>query len=746
MSRSAVKMRTEREAHKSPEHSTNIADRQAFRRAWVAEQEATLNQSFGEIKPGSEWLRNYPKSWTLGANGSAEEGNDARDEIINTCLSLPDGTPEPILRGTFIANLLKRTKPVVLPGFDLVGHWVLDGRFVWEPVTLPEIDQTQREKILEEHPFRSMSVRFDHAAPDTKRLLQEGIGGILNRIDHQLALPCQPKEKDLLAGMKIAVEAFSAFAVMQGAEAARMGRTDISASLQHIATHPPRSYYEALQLIWLCYVVFTRERRSAMAFGRLDQHLIGFYRADLAAGRITREKALDLLCEMFAYVYWTNTAAMTIGGMLPDGTDGANEVSLLILEAAGEMRIPMVSLFARFGENSPREYLEACAKLILAGGGMPAMMNDEVSVKQLAALGVTGGEAYDHCFTGCAHLYLEGRQVAWTEKWVVLPPLLLKVLKAQRGTADTLTWNGLLASIREEIQRNVAEGCTTYNANVTRINAENSPDVFYSALIADCIERRKECNDGGARYKGVIGVDVYGLASAADMLAALKVLVFDRKRYSFEEVMEATEQNFEGSEPMRQELLQAAPKYGNDDPVVDGIAAQLLKQVSDECTRQQESLCDGSYLRVIFPGTASYVRIGKELPATPDGRRAGEPISDSGAPVTGRDMKGLTALMNSLGAVDHSQFNGMALNVRLSRQDFSGAAGLLRFKVLLDVMRSKGLQELQFNCISSDELRQAQRDPEQYRNLLIRVAGYSDRFTNLQPDLQNTIIERNEYQ
>jgi formate C-acetyltransferase len=705
-----------------------MAERIAWYGAWCAAEEAA--------KKAAHERGAWPQ-------GVRRVDNDR--ELLRVCARVPAGTPEPLIRAEVFAGLLRRAEPMVLPEFDLCGHWLLEGRLRRE--TLPAvIDEPARKACVAAHPQRSFWTRWDHLTPETHRFLAKGIEGSLSHIEAQFPKTVTEDERHFLQGMKVMVQAFSGFVLAHAERAEELGRNELAESLRHIALKPPRTYFEAIQLIWLRYVVFNQEGRGAMAFGRIDQHLYPFYKADLAAGRITRAEALDLLCQLRAFsTNVDNTGSTTVGGVDSTGKDASNEVTYLVLEAADMVRVPDMSLFARFHEKSPRRYLEACAKLILSGGGMPAMMNDAVSLKQLEQIGITGPDAFNHCFTGCAHLYVEGLQVSWTEAHIYLPPMVMDVLKEMRAKPEVgLTYDRLQDRLQARIAGHIEWVARDYNSP-RFISSAASPDLFLSVFLDDCIDRRRECNEGGARYPGVIGLDIYGSALAADMLMAMKQLVFEEKRVGFEEVMAALDANYEGHEPLRQMLLNGAPKFGNDQAEVDSIAAQLVQWVSDACRINTPSLCDGSILRPIFPGTWGYVSYGCDLMATPDGRRAGEPMSDSGSPMAGRDKKGLPAMFNSLAKVDHTLFNGMALNVRINPVDFKGEAGINRFIAVLGVMRQKGLQELQFNCVTNELLREAQRVPEKHGNLLIRVAGYSARFVQLNNEIQTSIMAREQH-
>lgn len=674
----------------------------------------------------------------------AYKDNDAvRDSIIREEALIrrrnPDASPE-FIRAELFKSELEHAIPTVMPEFDLCGRLTLDGKF---RRTLTPADAVTADEVaacLALHPFRRFPYRWDHAAAETERFLAEGLDAIHNRL-------AQAPDNDFVRAMDTALSAFQAFIERHIPVAEAAGRTAMAAALRQIAHGPARTFYEAILLIHLRFVAWAWEFREAMALGRMDVHLLPYYQADLAAGRITRDQAVDLIQQfisLLAVGYINPVHDITISGRLPDGTDGTNEISYMILEAFRKQKLPGVNLFARFHAGTPAAFLDACADVIFTGGGMPALCNEDLSLQQLASYGVSPEDAFKHVFTGCAHLNLEGLQVPWTEGvWCIAPQVVNTILPALLEQ-PSFTFDDVKALVAEEIDHTVAYAVRDYNKKIASCSSTVVPDVFYSLFVDDCLTRGLEYNHGGARYKGVFGLDIYGLGLAADMLEVIRYEVIDRHNYTLKDLTEAAAANFEGLEVMRQQLLHEPPKFGNDNDEVDGIAAWFVDTVVACCQKHEPDMCDGSRLRPIFPGTLGYVLVGERTPATIDGRRAGEPLSDSGSPVAGRDTHGLTALMNSLGKIDHSGFTGMALNIRLNHRDFQGEEGRRRFRVILDVMRSKGIQELQFNCISTDELREAQAHPENHANLAIRVAGYSALFTLLRKNEQDSIIARHE--
>jgi pyruvate-formate lyase len=650
-------------------------------------------------------------------------------------------------RAGLFCEQLSNAEAVVLEDFDLCGRLTLDGRFCRRAAPSDSIGEDEVRSAMDLHPLRLFSSRWDHASAETERFLAIGIEGERERIRVQLALERPVEERDFLESMLETLDAFSEFIQAHIEPALAMGKVELAESLKVVANEPPQTFYQAILLLHLRFVAWAFEGRGAIALGRMDIHLGKFYQADLDAGILDRERALDYIEQFIVLLsvgYLNPVNSLTIGGRLPDGNEGTNAVSYLIMEAFGRCKLPGVNLFARVHRDSPVEFLDACARLVFTGGGMPAICNEQVGIDQLALYGVTREDALRQTYTGCAHLFVEGLQVPWTEgRWLTPVPLILQAMEAFRDRPDA-TFEEFLADLRDRMFANARQAVDAYNDQIRRCNGKNSPDVFYSVFIDDSIERGRELSIGGARYPGVFGLDIYGLGLAVDMLSAIKVFVFEGD-LGMCELIEACKSDFADCEPLRQQLLRRAPKYGNDDDAVDDLAVWMVGVADEACKTLEPMMEDGSKLKLIFPGTLGYINMGLNTPATPDGRHAREPYSDSGSPVAGRDKKGLTALLNSLAKIDHSGFHGLALNIRLNHRDFSGETGCRRFRAILDFMFDSSIQELQFNCVSTELLRAAQKNPGEYSNLAIRVAGYSALFTMLNKNEQDAIIARQEH-
>ncbi|MBE0696238.1 MAG: hypothetical protein IH586_04885 [Anaerolineaceae bacterium] len=282
------------------------------------------------------------------------------------------------------------------------------------------------------------------------------------------------------------------------------------------------------------------------------------------------------------------------------------------------------------------------------------------------------------------------------------------------------------------------------NAHIRRFPAGQYPDPFLSAFTRDCIARARDVNDGGAQFARFHGIAVMGLATLADSLAALKKLVFEEKLIRLEDLLAALRSDFAGSEPLRQALLNRAPKYGNDEACVDEIAAQIVEWTAKECLKHQ--VAGGGRFVSAMAANVQNISAGREVGATPDGRHAFTPLSDAASPSFGRDLKGPTAFLHSVGTPDYHQvLTGSVINMRFDPDHFRDEAGAQRFLTFTKYFVKARIPELQFNFSKNEVLLAARREPEKYRNLVVRVSGFSARFVDLAPDVQEDIMRRNSH-
>jgi formate C-acetyltransferase len=355
-------------------------------------------------------------------------------------------------------------------------------------------------------------------------------------------------------------------------------------------------------------------------------------------------------------------------------------------------------------------------------------------------IGIPAEVARDHCMVGCIETMLPGRQPAWSDGRYNLALRLERAMDKLRDRPDP-TYEKLLEAFLNEMRAGLAEYCRTVNAHINRFSPERFPDPFLSALTRDCIGRACDINDGGAEYPRMHGIAIMGLATVSDALAAVKRLVFEERRFSYAELTDALDADFHGYEMLRQALLHAAPKYGNDDDDVDAIAAFLVDWTSRECLRHET--VDGGRFVAAMAANVSNIPAGKEVGATADGRRAFTPLSDAASPYFGRDTHGPTAFLNSVSKPDyHRVLTGSVINMRFDPAFFEGADGERIFLSLMKVFVRNRIQELQFNFTDNEVLLDAQKNPELHANLIVRVSGFSEYFIRLPEEVQADVIRR----
>jgi formate C-acetyltransferase len=506
-----------------------------------------------------------------------------------------------------------------------------------------------------------------------------------------------------------------------------------------VAEDPPHSFFQAVQLVWLTHLVFKSEGRCHMALGRIDQYLWPFYRRDLETGVMTREQALERLCHLWARLDEVGEVQnICIGGLTPEGNDGTNALSSLCLEATRLVQSPHTNLSARFHDRTPEEFHRACFELIRTGIGFPAIFNDHVLQEGLVEIGIPIEAARDACMVGCIETMLPGRQPPWSDSRFNTPVYLLRAM--ERMTAGG-TYEQLSDLFRQELAAAIAAHVDQVNQHIAHFPAERYPDPFLSALTRSCIERARDVNAGGADFPRFHGIAVMGLATIADSLAALKKLVFEERSVRYEDLMAALRDNFSQAEGLRQMLLNKAPKYGNDDPTVDAIAAEIVTWTADECLRHQ--IVGGGRFISAMAANVQNISAGLEVGATPDGRKAFTPLSDAASPYFGRDEAGPTAFLRSVSRPDyHRVLTGSVINMRFDPDFYQDEEGAQRFLSFTKYFVASRIPELQFNFTRADTLLAARREPEKYRSLVVRVSGFSARFVELAPEVQDDIARR----
>lgn len=552
------------------------------------------------------------------------------------------------------------------------------------------------------------------------------------------------------------------------------------AELQRIAqvcdrvpAHAPRDFHEALQSYWFVHLGVTSELNTWDAFcpGRLDQHLLPFYARGLANGTLTREGAAELLqCFWIKFNNqpappkvgvtaaesgtYTDFAQINTGGLREDGSDGVNEVTYLLLDVIEEMRLLQPSSSIQVARVSPDAFVRRAARIIRTGFGQPSVFNADLIVRELLRQGKSLSDARNGGSSGCVEVGAFGKESYILTGYLNLPKVLELALNdgvdphggSRLGPptgdpADFAGFDDLFAAFTARLRRLVAIK-TAGNDAVERLYAADMPAPFLSLLIDDCIARGRDYHDGGARYDTTY-IQGVGLGTITDSLAAIRHQVFERGAVPLAELLSALRENFAGHESLRQRLLHRSPKYGNDDDAADDLARRVFEAYFAAVDGRPNTK-GGRYHVNLLPTTV-HVYFGAVTGATADGRRAGEPLAEGISPVQGADRRGPTAVLRSAAKLDHVRTGGTLLNQKLTPALLAGEEGLDRLVQLVRGYFALGGHHVQFNVVDAATLRAARQDPDRHRDLIVRVAGYSDYFCDLGAELQEEIIARTEH-
>jgi len=452
---------------------------------------------------------------------------------------------------------------------------------------------------------------------------------------------------------------------------------------------------------------------------------------------------------------YTDFALINVGGLKPDGSDGANELSYLILDVIEEMRLLQPSSMVQVSAKNPDSLLLRALKIIRTGFGQPSIFNTDAIVQELMRQGKAVEDARKGGSSGCVEAGAFGREAYILTGYFNMPKVLEITLnngvdprtgkKIGLETGDLRNFGSFeeLMSAFEKQMKHFIDIKIRGNNVVEKLFATYLPSPFLSLFIDDCVAKGKDYHNGGARYntRYIQGV---GLGTITDMLTSLKYNVFDQKIVTMDEMLQALSQNFKGYERLRDHLLNKTPKFGNDDDYADEQARRVF-DLYFNLIDNRPTVCGGKYRINLLPTTV-HVYFGKVTGATPDGRLAGEPVSEGISPVQGMDRKGPTAVIKSEGKLDHIKTGGTLLNQKFTPQLLADDEGLEKLKDLIRSYFKLMGHHIQFNVVTAETLRDAQKHPEKYRDLIVRVAGYSDYFVDCAKELQDEIIRRTEHQ
>lgn len=548
----------------------------------------------------------------------------------------------------------------------------------------------------------------------------------------------------------------------------------VAQNCKNISMSPPQSFHEAVQSLWFLFVILHMESNaSSFSPGRIDSFLYPYYKKDIHLKKLDEQKALEIVESLWLkfneIVYMRNSHSakffagfpigfnIAIGGQDENGNDFSNEISFLCLKAQEHLGLPQPNLSVRLHKKTDDKILKEAIRVVSKGSGMPQFFNDEAVIPSMLELGIDEKDARDYAIVGCVELTTQGNNLGWSDA---------AMFNLNKTLEVTLTGGKCLLT-GQQIAENYGD-ITTYNTfeeleeafrkhidyfmdkmilaceEVEKAHSELLPSPFLSSVIDSCMEKGLDVTNGGAKYN-YSGIQMIQVANLADSFAAIKQLVFDEKKISKEDLLLALKNNFEGYEIIRTMLLNKVPKYGNDVDWVDEIGVKWAEYFKNRLSKFT-NYRGGKYHTGMYTVSA-HVPMGENVGASPDGRFAKEPLADGGmSPVYGRDVKGPTAVLKSVSKLDKClTSNGGLLNMKFLPEFFKTETGIDKFAKMLRSFVDLEIPHIQFNVVRKEDLLAAKKNPEQYRGLTIRVAGYTAYFIELADELQNEIIARTSY-
>jgi len=588
-----------------------------------------------------------------------------------------------------------------------------------------------------------------------------------------------------LKAMRIAADAIINYAQRHAQKLSELAQSETNAErkleLAQLATvctnvpaNAPQTFHEALQYYWFVHLGVITEVNPWDSFnpGKLDQHLLPFYQKEIKEGTLTKERAKEILMSFWVKFNnqpappkmgvtakesntYTDFALINVGGVTDNGNDGVNELSYLILDVIEEMRLLQPSSMAQISKKNPDRYIHRVLKISKTGFGQPSIFNTDAIIQELLRQGKSIEDARQGGASGCVETGAFGKEAYWLTGYFSLAKVLEitlhngkdartgKVIGIKTGDISTFrSFQDLMDAFNKQLKYFIdikIEG----NNKIENIIRRNLPVPFLSIVIDDCISNGKDYNAGGARYNTSY-IQGVGMGTITDCLTAIKYHVFDQKNVSFDKYIHILNDNFEGHEAFRYDLINNTPKFGNDDDYADAQAIDVFEifynAVNDRPTPR------GGQFRINLLPTTSHVYFGQMMAASADGRKAGDTLSEGISPVQGSDKKGPTAVINSMAKLDHLRTGGTLLNMKFAPSFFEGAEGISHLTKLIRTYFRMDGHHIQFNVIDVPTLRAAQKAPDKFGDLIVRVAGYSDYFNDLTPELQEEIIRRTEHE
>jgi trans-4-hydroxy-L-proline dehydratase len=597
--------------------------------------------------------------------------------------------------------------------------------------------------------------------------------------------PMAFEKQEELKAMEIAANAVITFALrhaekLEDLAAAetnperKMELADMASICRWVPAHAPRTFHEALQYYWFVHLGVVTELNPWDSFnpGRLDQHLYPFYHKGIEEGILTRDRAIELLQAFWIKFNnhpappkigitaeesntYTDFSLINLGGVKADGSDAINELSYLILDVIEDMRLLQPSSMIQVSKKSPDLFLQRAIRIIRTGYGQPSVFNTDAIVQELVRQGKNIEDARRGGASGCVESGAFGTESYILTGYFNIPKVLeitlnngtdpetQKLIGLETGDAAGFTgFDKLLDAFNRQLNHFINIKIKGSNI-IEKVFANHMPAPFLSLLIDDCISSGRDYHAGGARYNTnyIQGV---GMGTITDSLTAIQYHVFDKKTIPMQQMLKALQHDFKGYEDLQYELVYNTPKYGNDDDYADHNLVSVFEMYYNAIDGRPTPR-GGTYRINLLP-TTCHIYFGSKIGALPDGRKAKEPVSEGVSPVQGADHQGPTSVIKSVAKIDHIRTGGTLLNQKFTPAFFKDKESIIKLAQLVRGYFRLDGHHIQFNVVSAEILRDAQAHPEKYRDLIVRVAGYSDYFNDLGEDLQNEIIRRTEHE
>ncbi len=661
---------------------------------------------------------------------------------------------------------------------------------------LLETEQTELIEWLQSKPFSFMSMApvagypeelvkgceagvlmgfgtdLNHSIRGYEKVLQLGFSGLAEEVERQIAAlkptdPELPTKKNCLQafhhictsamqlGNRYADRAREK-AILADTSKKQAEWAEIAEVCDRVPAYPARTFREAVQALWFAHMITIWEDGvNANGIGRLDQFLYPYYQNDIEMGVMSRDEAAEILAALWVKLYQAyDVQQMMLGGQLSDGTDAVNELSYLALDVTEGLDFTRC-LSARLHRGSPPEFVARCVDLLAKGGGVPFFFNDEVLIPALTAKGISLEDARGYAAIGCVEITIPGKASPHAVSNWINTAKCLELALNNGADIRTGVQVGPMTGLLDEFQ-SIDEVWHAYQRQFEHfarlaVLGSNTADIahryqyrlpYLSLLTDDCVTSGRDIIEGGARYNYHSSA-VLGMPNVADSLAAMQLAVFEQKLISPLRLVEMLKNNYEGDETLRQMLLHKMPKYGNDIELPDDFAAEVSRHAC-EFLAQCKTVDDGSYFVHLF-SFVMMLNLGKLTAATPDGRLCGDPLAYSLSPAQGRDKEGITAALQSLAKIPHHLAAASSSAILDIDPSLLSTIGKTAFASLITAAIEMGVGQMQFNVVDAATLRAAQSNPDRYRNLSVRVSGFSQQFCLLDPEMQEHIIARTKH-